>query len=233
MELSRKLSEGVGSWLQYQYACNNSDLFCEQFLIEPIGRILSSTTTDRVIAEYQHPVFAPMKTGPGRRPSVDFVVCEPYPTVRYAVETKWIGKTKPSVQSILWDLIRLEQIAHADGATCFFILGGQKRSLDAYFASEVFRGPKGLHPGKPLLNYKKNYKFELDLSGSVIHRREMVKNVLAPFQDHPFPLRIHARRTNPFPEGCKAGQFQIYVWEITAKPKRDVFYPKNSKHYAV
>lgn len=233
MDLSRKLSEGVGAWLQYQFACNNSDLFCEQYLIEPIGSILSSITSERVIAEYKHPVFAPMKMGPGRRPSVDFVVCDPYPKVKIAVESKWVGKTKPTTKSIIWDIIRLEQIAHLDGAECYFMLGGKKRSLDAYFANKAFAGPPSLVPSKPILNAYKNHLFRFDLSGAVVHRRKVVKEILSPYQSHSFPQKITTRRTNPFPLTCKSTQYQIYVWQIMTKINRNLFYPKNSVHYAV
>lgn len=230
MELARKLAEGTGAWLQYQYACHNSGLFSERFLAEPIGRILSSTTTQHVVAEHPHPVLAPLATGRGAKPSVDFVVLDPYPKVRVAVESKWIGKTKPSVRAIMWDLIRLEMIAHAEGADCFFILGGMKRSLDAYFAQDAFAGPK---PHAPVLHAFKNFKYEVTLAATATHRVPMMKKLFTEYQEVAFPHKIIARRTDPFPYECKASQFQIYVWHVSSKGKRDVFFPKNSKHYAV
>lgn len=77
MNLRRKLTEGVGGWLQFEYHCNRSGLFSEKYLSVPIGHILNSITADRVIAEFKHPVLAKAKDGPGRRPEVDFVVCSP------------------------------------------------------------------------------------------------------------------------------------------------------------
>lgn len=229
MELARKLAEGTGAWLQYQYACHNSGLFSERFLAEPIGRILAATTTQRVIAEYPHPVLAPLATGPGAKPSVDFVVQDPYPKIRVAVESKWLGQTRPSVSSIMWDLIRLEMIAHADGADCFFILGGMKRSLDAFFLQDLFAGK---HPHGPVLHAYKNFKQTVTLAATVPHRIPMMKKLFTKYQEVAFPHKIIARRTDPFPFECKSNQYQIYVWHISAKGKRDVFYPKNSIHYA-
>jgi hypothetical protein len=230
MELARKLAEGTGAWLQYQYACNNSGLFSERFLAEPIGRILASITTEQVLAEHPHPVLAPLARGPGAKPSVDFVVQDPHPKVRVAVESKWLGQTRPSVRSIMWDLIRLEMIAHAEGADCFFVLGGMKRSLDAYFLRDAFAGK---HPHGPVLHASKNYKLEVTLAATVPHRMPMMKKLFANYQDVAFPHKILTRRTNPFPHACKSNQFQIYVWHVSSKGKRDVFFPRNSKHYAV
>jgi hypothetical protein len=230
MELARRLAEGTGAWLQYQYACHNSGLFSERFLAEPIGRILASTTTERVIAEYPHPVFAPLATGRGAKPSVDFVVQEPYPKIRVAVESKWLGQTKPSVSSVMWDLIRLEMISHAEGADCFFVLGGMKRSLDAYFRQDIFAAK---HPHGPVLHAYKNFKQEVTLAATVPHRILMMKTLFAKYQNVAFPHKIIARRTDPFPFECKNNQYQVYVWQVSSKGKREVFYPRNSKHYAV
>lgn len=230
MDLARKLAEGTGAWLQYQYACHNSGLFSERFLAEPIGRILSATTTERVVAEYPHPVLAPLATGRGAKPSVDFVVQDPYPKIRVAVESKWLGRTSPGVGAIMWDLIRLEMIAHAEGADCFFLLGGQKRKLDAYFRQESFAAK---HPHGPVLHAYKNLKLEVTLAATVPHRIRMMKKLFAEHQNVAFPHKFIARRTDPFPADCKANQYQIYVWHISSKTRRDIFYPKNSKHYAV
>lgn len=231
MDLTRKLAEGVGSWLQYQYACNNCDLFSEQFLTEPIGRILSSNANQRVIAEYQHPILGPLSNGPGRKPSVDFVVCHPYPNIKIAVESKWIGKTKPSIEKIIWDIIRLELIANETGADCFFLLGGMKKSLDAYFKNTNFAGRSTIDHPKPILLTDKNLLQQFDLSGAVGHRRKVMKKLFSSYQDIPFPSKIMTRRSNPFPEFCKSNQYQIYVWKISSIGNRSIFYPKNARHY--
>jgi len=140
MDYARLLTQGAGAWLQFEHACDRGGLFSEKYLAHPIGQILSARSGNRAIAEYKHPVLAPLAKGAGHRPEVDFVVCEPYPRVSIAVESKWIGRTKPSLQSILWDMIRLELLAHQEKARCFFVLGGKRADLDKYFANEVFSG---------------------------------------------------------------------------------------------
>ncbi|MDP9995827.1 hypothetical protein J2W28_006143 [Variovorax boronicumulans] len=229
MEFARKLAEGTGAWLQYQHSCNRTGLFSERFLTEPIAEILAAHTNSRVIAEHHHPVLAPLAKGKGAKPSVDFVVLDPYPKVKMAIESKWIGATKPSIGSIMWDLIRLEMIANLDGAECFFLLGGMKRSLDAYFSDESFRGPKNVH--QPVLQALKNVKFDVTVAASARHRIPVMKKLFEKYQETEFPHAISTRRTEPFPADCKSNQYQIYVWHVSSKPKRDIFFPGNSKHY--
>src|SRR5665213_3393392 len=129
MDIARLLTQAAGSWLHFEYCCNRSGLFNEKYLSVPIGQLLSSRFGDRVHAEFLHPVISPMMKGPGRRPQIDFAYCETYPNVSIAVETKWIGATKPKISDILWDLVRLEMIAHHSNAQCVFMLGGRRKDL--------------------------------------------------------------------------------------------------------
>ena len=104
MRMGRRLTEGVGAWLMFEFSCDRSGLFSEKYLSQPIGQILSAVSGDRVIAEYRHTPLAQFMRGPGRRPEIDFAVCDPFPDVKFAIESKWIGKTIPSVRSIVWDI---------------------------------------------------------------------------------------------------------------------------------
>ncbi|MBP1861576.1 hypothetical protein [Rhizobium herbae] len=151
MNYARLLCEGVGSWLQFEHACDRSGLFSEKYLTQPIGQILSARSGNRVRAEYVHPVLSELAKGPGRRPEIDFVVCDPYPSITIAVESKWIGKTKPSVDKIFWDLIRLEMLAHHSKARCFFVLGGMRSDLNSYFKHKLFSGIEPGEQTRPLL----------------------------------------------------------------------------------
>ncbi len=120
--IARLLSEGVGSWLHFEATCDRSGLFNEKYLSYPIGQILSARLGDRVQAEFTHPLLAPLMTGSGRRPQIDFAYCDIWPTPTIAVETKWIGRTKVSVEDIIWDLIRLEMIAASNKQPVFLFL---------------------------------------------------------------------------------------------------------------
>jgi hypothetical protein len=142
MNLTQRLTEGVGAWLHFEFCCHRSGLFNERYLSAAVGQILTATYGDRVHAEFQHPILAPLMMHGGRRPSLDFAYCENYPKITLAVETKWAGSSHTTVESIIWDLIRLELVAHHHGAECIFILAGKHKDLMDFFATVKFTGPK-------------------------------------------------------------------------------------------
>src|SRR5437016_5030056 len=129
MNLTRRLTEGVGAWLHFEYMCNRSGLFNERYLSSAVGQILSSVFGDRVHGEFDHPVLGPLMKGRGRRPVIDYVYSDPYPTIKVAVETKWAGSSHTTISNVIWDLIRLEMIADAHKAECIFLLAGQRADL--------------------------------------------------------------------------------------------------------
>jgi hypothetical protein len=131
MPLVKKLTEGLGSWLHYEYCCDRSELFSEKYMAPPVGVLLSSTQNGAVFAEFEHPILTGAMVGRGRRPAIDFVVCNDYPTPVVAIETKWIGKTKITVESLLWDLVRLALLNYQFNTSCYFMLGGKKGDLAA------------------------------------------------------------------------------------------------------
>ncbi len=233
IDYAKLLARGIGGWLQFERACSRSGLFGEKYLAHPIGQILSARSGNRARAEYKHPILAPLASGPGRRPEVDFVVCENYPAVSLAVESKWIGRSKPSVQSILWDLIRLELLAHHEGARCFFILGGQRSALENYFSQLTFSDAKTKPQSRPLLRHDDNVRHRTFLVPVDSVRIDILKKLFAPYQDQEFAHKFYSRRTKPFPDPCPANGFQVYVWEISAASNREIFKPRNSKHYYV
>lgn len=232
MNLTRLLTEGTGAWLHFEFTCNRSGLFSEKYLTVPIGQILSAWAGSRVVAEYRHPVLGPLAQGRGRRPEIDFVIFDRYPRIKYAVESKWIGHTAPSVQGILWDLIRLEMVAHAEQAECVFILGGQRGSLNAFFDSDAFYGPRKPHQRRSLLRIDNNSIHSIPLVPTVAHRIGMLRNIFADYQDMAFPQKISTRRSAPFPPEGGLKQYQVYAWKVSQSSRREVFYPKNSRHYA-
>lgn len=232
MNLARLLSRGVASWLHFEQASNRSGLFGEKYLAMPIGQILSGRLGERVVAEYRHPVLAPLMEGRGRRPEVDFVVFDGKPRIRVAVESKWAGSTEPSIQSILWDLVRLELIAHEEGAECFFVLGGQKRKLDKLFRNRVFAADRTWYP-HPLMEFTHNSMHKVHLLPVAKHRNPTLKKMFRDYQEFPFPHHVVANRSTPFPETCSATLPQVYVWKVGASIKRKTFKPARIEAYRV
>jgi hypothetical protein len=231
VNIVRSLCEGVGSWLHYEYSCNRSGLFSERYLSSAVGQILAGQTGGRSDAEYRHPVLAPQMTGPGRRPEIDFVVFGNYPKIAYAVESKWVGDTKPSIDSIVWDLIRLELIAHEDGAQCVFLLAGMRKSVEAYVAA-FEKGP-ATEPKRYWLRTDSYTRYRLPLVATVPSHSALLKRVFRSYQTFRFPIGLVTRLTEPFPQRGKANQYVVYAWEVLPIQPRHTFQPQNSQHYAI
>ncbi|MCQ0990340.1 hypothetical protein [Jiella marina] len=232
MDYTRILAEGVGAWLKFEYACDRSGLFSEKYLSHPIGQILSSRTGNLAQAEYKHPILAELSKGVGRRPEIDSVVCDPYPAINVAVESKWLGKTKPNAKDIMWDLIRLELIANKFNARCFFILGGKRSDLESYFSRKAFSGKQESGMARPLLLHNRNIVHKTNLVPHNNPRVSLLKKLFESYQDFDFPHRLLTRRSAPFPPGARAKDPQVFVWEVMSAPNRETFQPRNSAHYS-
>jgi hypothetical protein len=232
MVLLRRLTEGLGAWLHYEFCCDRSELFSEKYLAPPVGILLSSAQIGRVFAEFTHPILAPLMTGRGRRPALDFVISESWPTPKLAIESKWVSESNFDVSSIVWDLVRLSLLNLHYGTECYFVLGGQKRMLNRLFLREEFAGPANRSDATSILNYKSNHSSSLHLVPDQHYRVPLLRKV---FEAWPptleAPQKIVTRRTAPFPKGQPSYQYQVFAWQITCPPNKEVFRPGNSKHY--
>jgi len=232
MNLGRKLSEGVGAWLQFEWHCDRSGIFSERYLTLPIGYLLGAEFGTRVHAEVPHPVLAGAQQGPGRRASVDFAVLDPHPRWKVAVESKWVGRTPPTLDSILWDVVRLELIAHHSGADCFLLLGGRKKGLTSLFETLAFRDPRPNGRDRPLLRIDSNSVQRLRLDSASPRRQKLLKKAFKSHQSVDVPCGLRITRSNPFPEPCKNTQYQVYCWKVASAEKRPTFKPRDHKHYS-
>lgn len=231
INFARLLTTGVGSWLGFESVCDRSGLFSERYLTTAIGQILAARTGNRAIAEWQHPVLAPLKTGPGRRPEVDFVVRDREDQVILVVESKWVGRTLPSTSAILWDLIRLELVANATGGRCLFVLGGTRKRLETVFQEAIFSDAAARSHRRPVLRQDNNVLHSTPLVPTVKVRVPLLKELFRAYQNFDFPKKIVSRRTSPFPVDPKPRHYQVYSWEILPATNRRTFRPANSRHY--
>ncbi|GAA4020887.1 hypothetical protein GCM10022409_00520 [Hymenobacter glaciei] len=231
MNLTRRLTEGVGAWLHFEYVCNRSGLFNEHYLSFALGQLMSAAFGNRVNSEFDHPILAPLMKGRGRRPAIDFVYCDPYPTVKVAVETKWAGSSHTTIESIIWDLIRLEMVAHYDGTSSIFILAGKRSDLIKLFNRKDFSGPPNTPGVLPILSTTHNQLTTLSLLPDKPYRIPVFQRVFGKVQDVPIPHRIVTRRTQPFPAECKNNQYQVFAWEIMSDKNRQEFNPNKIFRY--
>ena len=225
------LAQAVGAWLQYEFACNRSNLFSERYLSVAIADALNAIHRDEVRSEYLHPVLAPHKTGPGRRPEVDFATIRHYPAVTSVVESKWVGSGGILAADVLWDLLRLELIANASNVPAYFVLAGRRKYLEKFFASKAFSG-------NPTAQGKYRHLLKLDHRPTGIRidspnddRREMFRKLFHDYQTVSFPSRISTSTPALYPEACPMFQYQAYVWRVLS-PTVSRFMPRNNRAYA-
>jgi hypothetical protein len=231
MKLSRRLAEGIGSWLRFEFQCGHGHLFEEKYLSYPIGQILSSLFGHKVHAEYDHPVLAPRMIGRGRRPKLDFVVLEDH-QIKLALELKWAGTTTLKVSDVIWDLIRLELVAHQSKAAAIFVLAGQRRNLQNFFESDAFLAPREGRSPRPILKTGEYSSLGMQLASPPEQRLKVIKDLLVDNQDIEMPTRIVSGKPYVYPPECALGEFQAFVWEITCQnPKRMSFLPKEHSSF--
>jgi hypothetical protein len=229
MDYAKLLARGVGAWVQYEWACDHGGLFSEKYLAQPIGHILAGRSRNRAQAEYTHSVLSSHMKGSGKRPAVDFVVFDKYPHVEIAVESKWFGKTSVSITDIVWDLVRLELLAN-EGARCFFVLGGQRKSLDALFANNAFAKGSANRQRRPFLRHDSNTIHTIAIGPIDQKKLGALSPFYEKFPDLRFPSSIVTRRSAPFPETSTIDGYQVYVWEISSVGRRGTFLGSDMKN---
>jgi len=128
--IQRKISEGVSGWLLFEFHCFRGLIFSEKYLAYPVGQILNGVTEYKTQTEINHPLT---NKAQGRPLQVDFVLLE-NSEWKYAIETKWIGDSKISIGSLIWDLIRLQNLfaEHTD-IKCYFLLAGFNKKIENLF----------------------------------------------------------------------------------------------------
>ncbi len=229
---SKILSAGLGSWIQFERACKRTEVFSESYLSNPISQILNSHTNHRVVSEFRHPVLSSVTTGAGRRPTTDYVICDHDENVFLAIESKWVGRSSPTPRDILWDLIRLELIRHKFDASCYFILGGQKKKLTRLSESQGFIDKKRKGWRKTLLRFDSNSQNTVKLDSTDVFRRPMLKEIYKNRQSVEFPVSLATCRGTPFPKESTNQDFVVFVWELVGK-KAQLMKPKNNRHFHI
>lgn len=164
--------------------------------------MLSTVYTEmRLGRNISTPVLAPHKTGPGRRPEVDFATIRHYPAVTSVVESKWVGSGGILAADVLWDLLRLELIANASNVPAYFVLAGRRKYLKKFFASKAFLG-------NPTAQGKYRHLLKLDHRPTGIRidspnddRRKMFRKLFYDYQTVSFPSRISTSTPALYPGG--------------------------------
>ena len=230
MNIKRKIAEGVAGWLMYEYHSMRADLFDEKYLVTPISNILNGVFSNRVIAEYKHPILKTQTVGAGRPPQIDFVITKNQ-KIDIAIESKWYGNTPVKVSDIIWDLIRLELLHREYNATCYFVLGGKKKKLANLFESKRFQEPRENGRKRPILRIKKERKQSLRLDSPPEKRAKLILDKMKQYKEISMPSAIITGYPSFYPIDCRNSDHQVYVWEISSFKNKPRFYPRDNKNY--
>jgi hypothetical protein len=126
--IQRQISRGVSGWLLFEFCCGRGLLFNEKNLSHPIGQILNSQREYATYAETNHPCDNKQT---GRPLQIDLVAKHKITQDwRIAIESKWAGNTPISIKTIVWDLIRLQNLHEFHpNIHCYFVLAGIERKI--------------------------------------------------------------------------------------------------------
>lgn len=221
---ARKLCVGLGSWLSYEFQCHRSSLFSERYLAPAIGQLLGAYFGTTVHSEFEHPILSSLAHGPGRRPTLDFAVLDPYPSPIVVVESKWAGSASCTADAIVWDLLRLEMVAAKFGARAYFVLAGKRKDLQRLFASAAFQcTEKSNGKSRPVLNTHSNSRRALRLDAPSPARARVFRRALQGCEGIHIPVKFHVERTAPFPLTCANFEYQAYAWSVFPSKDRTTF----------
>lgn len=228
MKIERRLSEGIGGWLTYESHCNKTGLFSERYLSFPIGQILSSVYGSHVHSEYIHPVLKDFAKRSGAKWKVDFAVLNEANEPTVAIESKWVGSTTPSVQSILLDLLRLELLSRKYSTSCIFLLAGRRKRLESLFTSDDF-SLRNTSRREAVLSTKARVIRSVSVASNDPHMTAIWRPIFGAWKQLEFPSSIGTQLFHPFPKDCKPDQFQVFSWRVFSPQKKTLFKPINTK----
>ena len=222
----RSLVEAVGAWLFFEDKCMRQSLFSERYLTAGVGQFLLARYGDRTRTEYPHPVLAPLRTGRGDVPRIDFVVVEPEGALQIAVETKWLSESAQGGLGILRDMVRLEMLA-ATGVASSLIVAGTQRQFNQLFARREFQPHPDHERSRDLLPHDHNNQRVLRLDPAPKFRGRFIERALKPFHGTPVPRAFSVTRALPFPREIPSYQYVVYGWHVNAfsDGERETFDP--------
>ncbi|MDH4474108.1 MAG: hypothetical protein QE487_15985 [Fluviicola sp.] len=215
--IQRKLSEGVSGWLLFEFNCFRGYLFNEKYLSYPVGQILNSITEYKTLTEINHPCG---NAGQGRPLQIDFVLTDNQPSWKFAFESKWIGNTMISLGSIIWDLIRLQNLdAHHQGIRSYFILAGFDKKINILFQDFDVCYIVGSQKENKLTNVNSTY-LVFDLCKLDSTTKTYINEKMRKYPNFNLYSKIRCRPAHRFPKNDIINMtFSTYIFEVF-KPDR-------------
>lgn len=222
--------------MTFEHRCGRANLFSEASLAHPLGNLLQYRFNGRVLAEVEHPVLAPLRSGRGSKPRVDFAVTGLEGIFDLVVEAKWASASPSLPADFLRDIVRLDLMRRAHAREALLVLAGEKRAV-----SRLFRNPALLpHPtpssrtydyrgNRDLLPIGDNLKASLRFAPVAPHRRALIVRVLRPFASVPVSRLVRIERSGPFPRNATARSYEVYLWRVI-NVSGATFIPRDEYH---
>jgi hypothetical protein len=214
--IQRRISEGMSSWLLFEFNCERGYLFSEKYLTYPIGQVLNSIEGFKTKAEQNHPCS---NGGKGRPLQVDFILTDKNKVWKYAFESKWVGTSIIDITSLVWDLIRLQNLfTNHPAIKCYFILAGFEKKIQILFPNLIFKS-----------NSKQQNSFiESNPTYLTFNLFKLDKTIKAKINDLilKYPLmilhsKIKCKAAHKFPKQDLINMsFSTYVFEILTPDKK-------------
>ena len=215
----RKLVEATASYMRFEQLCHRTELFSESYLAHPIGQFLLARHGSNVRSEWPHPILSEGKTGPGRRPAVDFaVLAEDRKTPAIAIEAKWLGSANDILEQIVRDIIRLELLVWKYKTEAYFLLAGTRRKADALFAKKSAL-PHPTQPGSheflPLGSGEQSW---IRLENPAKFRQALIARAIRPFEgmNVDIPAGVSVSACGLFPVDAPRNQCCVIGWRVMA-----------------
>ncbi len=224
MSDARRISEAVGSWLHFEFACYRGGLFSESVLKAAVGSVLSSFPIGvdgaRVHAEVRHCALGNLRR-------LDYALClrsgnQIVDSVQVAVESKWADSSHCTAENIGHDLMRLILVKRANpSAKCIFLLAGSVNSLALILKkspfSKVSERNSGLRttetPTRITFNYNKP-----------THKEAFAKAIKDWGEERSIPSGFVAKSYGLHPQqtDSRTVRFQAIAWEVTEVATKDL-----------
>ncbi len=212
INIQRKISEGVSGWLLFEFHCFRGTIFNEKYLSYPVSQILNSLTEFKTLTEINHPLG---NNSVGRPLQVDFVLADKSSNWKFAFETKWVGNSEISIGSMVWDLVRLQNLfsKHKD-IECYFILSGFDKKINSLLDTFDIVYDKNSVKANGLTSINQTYmKFnltKLDTSSKAYINKQILK-----YPNFTLFSKIHCRPAHSFPKIDIINMtFRTYIFEI-------------------
>lgn len=230
---ANKIVTGLNAWLTFEQMCKRGPLFSESYLAFPIGQLLAARYGAALVAESPHPVLAPLRTGRGDKPRLDFAVYRQDKTIELAIETKWLSSSLTLQRDIIRDLVRLELVCQLHNSEAWLIVAGTATEFQTLVGNPKFQGhPKNIS-SDPILPHGKTRDGRLRLNPPAKFRKEMLQAALEPFAGVELSDCIHTTRFGPYPVDSPPKSYVTYLWRVNKRRQQGRFFPESVYKIAV